>query len=68
MMVAAIVFLGESRPANKSCGQIRRPKSQRAIEQPALLEILDQTVASLVDIFALDRQAAGDIECVSQLL
>jgi hypothetical protein len=53
MMIAAVVLFGESPLRIDRAAEFAAPDHQGFVEQAALLEILDQGVARLIDIAAL---------------
>src|SRR6266853_652081 len=61
MMVAAIIFLGELALAINGAAKFTAPNHQRVLEQAALLEVLDEAVAALVNVLALRRKVARQV-------
>ena len=61
MMVAAVVLLRQAALRVDRAAEFAAPDDQRLVEQPALLEVLDQAVAGLIDVAALVGQPAGDV-------
>ena len=61
MMIAAVVLARQFALAVDRAAELAAPDDQRIVQQPALLQILDQRLAGLIDVAALVRQIAGDI-------
>ena len=53
VVVASVVFLGESALAINGTAKLTTPDHQRVVEQPAHFEILDQARSGLIDIGTL---------------
>jgi hypothetical protein len=68
MVVAAVVLLRQAALRVDRAAELAAPDDQRLVEQAALLEILDQAVAGLIDVAALVGQRPATLACVSQLL
>ena len=61
VVVAAVVLLGESALAVDRAAELAAPDDERVVEHPALLEVLDEGVAGLVDVLALAPHAARKV-------
>ena len=64
VVVAAVVLLGESALAVDGATEFAAPDDERIVEHPALLKVLDEGVARLVDVLTLARHAAADVGVV----
>src|SRR5204863_724057 len=61
VMIAPIVVFAETALGINGPPKFAAPNDERGIEQSALLEILDEGIACLVDIFALGGEPAGNV-------
>src|SRR5205085_1378495 len=61
MMVAAVVVFRKATLTINCAAKFTTPDDESRVQESALLEVLDQTVTGLIDIFALHGQAAGDV-------
>ena len=61
MVVTAVVFLGEATLGIDRAAKLASPNDQRVVQEPTGFEILHESVAGLVDVFALHRQSACDV-------
>ena len=64
VVVAAVVVLGEPALAVDGAAELSAPDDERVVEHSALLEVLDQRVAGLVDVLALAGHTAVDVGVV----
>src|SRR5262245_51051247 len=61
MVVAAVVFFAETTLRIDGAAELAAPDDECFVEQAALLEVLDECVARLIDVAALIGQAAGNV-------
>src|SRR5678816_1201028 len=61
MMIAAVILLRQPALAVDRAPKFAAPQNERAVPEPASLEILNERVGGLVDVLALHWQAAGDV-------
>src|SRR6185312_7163551 len=61
MMVAAIVGLGERALAVNSSAKFAAPDDERFIQQPALLEVCNESASGLIDVLALPADLMGQV-------
>ena len=61
MMVAAVVLRREAALRVNRAAELAAPDHERFVEHAALLEILNEPVARLIDVAALIGQPAGDV-------
>ena len=59
MMIAAVVVVRQLALRINRAAEFAAPDHQRFVEHAALLQILNQSVAGLIDVLALHRQSAG---------
>lgn len=61
VVVASIVFFGESALGINRATELAAPDDERFVEQAALFEVLNETVAGLIDVAALIGQPPGNV-------
>jgi hypothetical protein len=61
VVIATVVFFGEAALAVDGATEFAAPDDEGVIEHAALLEIFDEGVAGLIDVFALAGHAAADV-------
>ena len=61
MMIAAVVLLRQAALRIDRAAEFAAPDDERLVEQAALLQVLDEAVARLIDVAALVGQPAGDV-------
>jgi len=61
MVIASVVFLGQVPLAVNRPAELAAPNDKRVFQQPALLQVLDERPAGLVDVAALIRQISTHV-------
>ena len=61
VVVAAVVVFGESTLGIDGATKLTSPDYQRVVEEAASLQILDQAIAGLIDVFAAVPEPAHDV-------